>query len=1277
MDSENGEEHKHEETSAPENPSETNTNGENSKQKEKAETVPYFRLFSFADSTDIMLMVVGTIGAMGNGIAMPIMTILLGQVINTFGSNQTNNANVVDDVSKICLKFVYLAMGTGVAAFLQVSSWMATGERQAARIRGMYLKAILRQDISFFDMETNTGEVIGRMSGDTVLIQDAMGEKVGKFLQLMSAFIGGFVIAFVRGWLLTLVLMSTIPLLVVSGATMALAIGKTSSRGQKAYAKAANLVEQTIGSIRTVASFTGEKQAVSSYSTFLEDSYKSGVQEGFVAGTGLGTIMFFIFCLYALAVWYGAKLIMENGYNGGRVINVIIAVLTASMSLGQASPSMSAFAAGQAAAYKMFQTIERKPNIDAYDPNGKTIEDIHGEIELRDVYFSYPARPEELIFDGFSLQISSGSTTALVGQSGSGKSTVISLIERFYDPRAGEVLIDGINVKEFQIRWIRGKIGLVSQEPVLFASSIKDNIAYGKEGATVEEIRAAAELANAAKFIDKLPQGLDTMVGEHGTQLSGGQKQRIAIARAILKDPRILLLDEATSALDAESERVVQEALDRIMVNRTTVVVAHRLSTVRNADMIAVIQSGKMVEKGTHIELLKNPGGAYSQLIRLQEERNESGESADHQNKRELSSGSLKHSSRPGSLRRSGSSVGNSSSHSFSAPFSLPTGVNIPGPESEHSETKEKPGKVPIGRLAALNKPEIPVLLIGCVGSIANGAIFPVFGLLLSSVIKIFYEPFHELKKDSKFWSLMFVALGLASLVAIPTRMHFFSVAGSKLIQRIRLICYEKVINMEVGWFDEPENSSGAIGARLSTDAALVRALVGDALGLLVENIATALTGLIIAFTASWQLAFIVVVFIPFIGLNGYIQIKFMKGFSADAKIMYEEASQVANDAVGSIRTVASFCSEEKVMELYRKKCEGPMKAGIRQGLISGTGFGVSFFLLFCVNALCYYVGARFVDAGKATFSDVFRVILALTFTANGISQSSSLAPDSSKAKSAIVSIFGIIDRKSKIDPSNESGTTLDSIKGEIELRHVSFKYSSRPDIPIFRDLSLTIHSGMTVALVGESGSGKSTVISLLQRFYDPDSGHITFDGVDIQNLQLKWLRQQMGLVSQEPVLFNDTIRANIAYGKEGIATEAEIIAAAELANAHNFISGLQQGYDAIVGERGIQLSGGQKQRVAIARAIIKSPKILLLDEATSALDAESERVVQDALDRVMVNRTTVIVAHRLSTIKNANVIAVMKNGVIVEKGRHDTLINIEGGYYSSLVQLHASTSTV
>ncbi|KAM7487972.1 hypothetical protein LguiB_025456 [Lonicera macranthoides] len=323
-----------------------------------------------------------------------------------------------------------------------------------------------------------------------------------------------------------------------------------------------------------------------------------------------------------------------------------------------------------------------------------------------------------------------------------------------------------------------------------------------------------------------------------------------------------------------------------------------------------------------------------------------------------------------------------------------------------------------------------------------------------------------------------------------------------------------------------------------------------------------------------------------------------------------------------------------------------------------------------------FYAGARLIHAGKITFPQVFQVFYGLSMAAIGISQSGSLAPDSGKAKSAAASIFALLDQKSNINSTNDSGTTLENVKGDIEFQGVSFKYPTRPDIEIFRDLCLAIPSGKTVALVGESGSGKSTVIYLLQRFYDLDSDLITLDGIEIQKLKLKWLRQQMGLVSQEPVLFNDTIQANIAYGKECNATEAEILDAAKLANAHKFISGLQQGYETRVGERGVQLSGGQKQRVAIARAILKGPKILLLDEATSALDAESEKVVQDALDRIMMDRTTVVVAHRLSTIKGADLIAVVKNGVIAEKGTHVSLVNIKDGNYASLVALHTSASS-
>ncbi|XP_026660634.2 ABC transporter B family member 11-like isoform X2 [Phoenix dactylifera] len=1193
-------------------------------------------------------MAVGTVAAVANGISMSLVSYVFGQLVNAFGFS--SKASVVHEVSKVVVKFVYLAAGSGVASVLQVSCWMVTAERQATRIRGLYLKALLRQDIAFFDNETTTGEAIERITGDTALIQDAIGPKAATFVQLVSTFFGGFIIAFTRGWLLSLVMLSSFPPIVIAFGTTYLLLSKLSIRGRKAYAEAGSLVEQTLGSIRTVVSFTSEKRAMDKYSKFIKVAYRATVHEGAVTGLGTGFMLFILFCSYGLAVWYGSKLIIEKSYNGGVVMNVIEAIVVGGMSLGQTSPCLNAFAAAQAAAYKMFETINRKPGIDAYDINGIELEDMKGDIELKDIYFSYPARPDQLIFDGFSLRIPSGRTMALVGESGSGKSTVISLVERFYDPQAGEVLIDGVDLKSLRLGWIRQKMGLVSQEPVLFDATIKENIAYGKEEATLEDIMRALELANAAKFVDMMPEGLDTVVGGQGAQLSGGQKQRIAIARAILKNPKILLLDEATSALDAESERIVQDALVRIMSGRTTIVVAHRLSTVRNSDTISVLHHGKLVEQGSHAELIKDVDGTYSQLVRLQESSKQAEEPpVDRSPSR-------------------GSSLGGSI-----VPYSSKSFEDEDKEEEQDDEGEVSKG-VPVRRLASLNKPELPILLLGSTAAALHGAIFPVFGFLISRSIKTFYEQPHEQRKDARFWTLMYALLGVCSLIMAPAQYYFFAVAGGNLIKRIRSLLFERVVHQEISWFDEPSNSSGAIGARLSTDASTVRALVGDSLAVMVQNLSSAVTGFLIAMVANWRLALIVSILGPLVGLQGYVQMKLLEPSSADAKVMYEDASRVASDAVRSIRTVASFCAEQRILDTYEKKCRVPMKHGVRRGAISGFGFGFSNLVLYCSYALCFYVGAIFVHDGHASFSQVFTVYFALSVAAIVISQTTAFGPDSAKAKESTASIFAILDRTSKIDSSTDEGTVLANVRGDIEFQHVFFKYPARPDVQIFRDLCLRIPSRKTVALVGESGSGKSTAIALLERFYDPDSGKILLDGVAIQKFRVNWLRRQIGLVSQEPVLFNDTIHANIAYGKQREVSEEEIIAAAEIANAHWFISALPQGYDTNVGERGMQLSGGQKQRIAIARAVIKNPKILLLDEATSALDVESEHVVQEALNRVMVGRSTVVVAHRLSTIKGADIIALVKNGLIVEQGRHEALMELADGAYASLVAVGTSS---
>ncbi|XP_020209579.1 ABC transporter B family member 9, partial [Cajanus cajan] len=470
----------------------------------------------------------------------------------------------------------------------------------------------------------------------------------------------------------------------------------------------------------------------------------------------------------------------------------------------------------------------------------------------------------------------------------------------------------------------------------------------------------------------------------------------------------------------------------------------------------------------THDELIKDVDGAYSQLIRLQEGAKEAECSLNSEAEKSSSSFNLdsdmpRSPTQKASFVRSLSRVSSSGRrHSQSDSFALShqSGVHGYQETADGDVDTRKPKHISLKRLAYLNKPELPVLVLGSIAAIIQGVVFPMFGLLFSSAISMFFEPPEKQRKDSRFWSLLYVGLGLVTLVTIPVQNYFFGIAGGKLIERIRSLTFEKVVHQEISWFDDPVNSSGAVGARLSTDASTVKSLVGDTLALIVQNISTITAGLVISFTANWILAFIILAVSPLVLMQGVIQMKFLKGFSADAKEKYEEASQVANDAVGSIRTIASFCAESKVMDMYRKKCLEPEKQGVRLGLVSGAGFGFSFLALYCTNAFCFYIGSVLVQHGKATFSEVFKVFFCLTITAIGISQTSSLAPDTNKAKDSTASIFEILDSKPTIDSSSNEGRTLEAVTGVIELQHVSFNYPTRPHVPIFKDLCLSIPAG-------------------------------------------------------------------------------------------------------------------------------------------------------------------------------------------------------------------------
>ncbi|KAG7669217.1 hypothetical protein Ndes2526B_g05515 [Nannochloris sp. 'desiccata'] len=1315
---------------------------------ERIKPAPFWSLYKFADKWDYLFTLIGLIGAMGNGVSMPVFSIIFGNVLNAIGLNIFDPDALKNEVASEVPNFMYLGVASAVAAFLQTFFLVYSSVRQANRMRGAYLASVLSQDVGFFDTKGTSGLLLQGLNEDCSTVQSAIGEKISMFVFMMSTAISGIAIAFTRGWDMTLVLLSLLPVLAGTGFAISVLVTRLSSAMNRAYADANSLAQQALANVRTVYAFNGEERTVNDYNHALEAPLNVGIKQGLYGGFTTGMANLVAYCGYALAMWYGATRVADGAYTGGEVLNVLFAALIGGFALGQAVPNWQGFQEGKFSAGRMFNIMNRKPEIsDAQSTEkgkGLELKTVQGVVELRGVTFAYPARPEKPVFKNFSLVIPAGMTVALVGESGSGKSTVVQLIERFYDPQQGAVLLDNIDIKNFQLRWLRSQIGLVSQEPTLFATSIRENILFGKPGASQHDVIAAAKAANAHNFISALPEGYDTFVGEKGIQMSGGQKQRIAIARAILKDPRVLLLDEATSALDSKSEKVVQEALDRLMVGRTTVVVAHRLSTVRDANSIAVVKNGGIVEQGTHDALVK-AHGVYATLVQMQEsssstavggggravftaaddddDADETGSAVWETATEDSRAASV--ASKPSlTLNRreitpynevdaeeeeeevddvvyrhplGAAAVAPAAMATELVPRTTSTALDLSegGIHTEHNDitTKKKrlrrrklaPGianlakqskfgkkkkgdeedlkEVSLRRLAQLNRPELPAAIGGFIGSVAMGMLMPVFSLAFSSLIGVFYltSP-DEVESGAQKWSLVFTGIGFAAFFACILQTYCFNFMGQKLGRRVRVMMMQALLRQDVGWYDDDKNNSGVITSKLSADALAVKGQFGDTMGLITQNMVTLIAGYAIAGVYSWRMMLVVTAVMPILIAAVVIQSKLIIAFLSGERETYATANATASEAFASIRTVAAFGMEGQVARLYAQQLEEPTKSSKGRIISSGLGFGFFQLVIFGIFSLAFWFAGEEVSNGRSTFVDVLKAFFSIFLAAFSFSQAQMHFPDVAKGQAASRRVFAIIDRKPKIDSSSPDGLLPPSCDGKLELKNITFAYPARPAATIFENFNLVIPAGTTVALVGESGSGKSTVVQLIERFYDPQQGAVLLDNIDIKNLNLHWLRSQIGLVSQEPVLFNMTVADNIRYGREDASLET-VIAAAKAANAHNFISALPEGYDTRVGEGSIQLSGGQKQRVAIARAVVKDPRVLLLDEATSALDTESENVVQEALDRLMVGRTTVVVAHRLSTVRDANSIAVVYKGKLVEQGTHTELLALSGAY--------------
>ncbi|TMW64333.1 hypothetical protein Poli38472_012955 [Pythium oligandrum] len=1237
--------------------------------------VPFTQLFAYADKLDYLLMGVGTVSALAAGTSQPVQMLLFGDVVNAMNPVGTTEATVSDqlshDVNIVARNFALVGVGVLICGFLQVACWSLTASRQAKRIRSAYVSAILNKEMGWFDV-TDSKQFSTRVAESTVTIQEGIGRKLGDGLHYFSLSVTGLVISFVKGWKLTLILLAFIPFIAVAGGMTMNFVARLTQESIEANGKAGAIAQESLSNIRTVHIFNAIDHFKAKYQSILGLSAKAGIKKETMMGLGLGVSYFGIYCLYACGLFFGAVFIAndredectgDNCYSGGRVLTVLFSSIMGSMAMSQAGPSMQALASARTAAYDVFEVINRPSKIDPLSEEGVKLDKVNGSIQIENVSFAYPSRPDVRVCSNYSLRIEAGETVALVGPSGSGKSTMISLLERFYDPLSGHVKMDGVDVRELNVQWLRQQVGLVGQEPILFATSIMENIRHGCPGASDADVINAAKMANAYSFIKDFPEGFKTEVGERGTQLSGGQKQRIAIARAIIKNPAILLLDEATSALDTESERIVQESLDKLVAasRRTTVIVAHRLSTIRNADKIAVHSGGAIVELGTHDELMQIANGHYRALVDAQS-RVAASEQID------IPSVDLQ---RDSSL--------SSRSRSLSGPvlersLSKLSGVYDDEEKTENSDVEDESlPSVSVGRIWQMSLPELKFMVSGSLGAMVTAAMFPLWGYALTKATVLYFDDItrHEMLTNMRYWSLGLIGFGIVFIFSATLQNYSFAHVSQSLISRVRLNTFSAMLRNDVGWFDRRENSSGVLVTRLATDTTVLQAFTSDTLNFGLFNLSLWGVGLGVSFYYTWQVTLLLIALSPALILGFYVENRVAQGTMSSKKNNDADtaAASLLSEAITAVRTVASFNMEKYLNTTYTSLLDVSKSADTKIGLGGGFAFGVSKGLVFFTVALELYAAGKWMASGDVTFESVWMVLSIFMFNSNAVGLSSQNMTDRGKAKVAAARIFKILDDAPAIDAASLSGAKLAGVHGDIEFRNVVFAYPSRPDAQIYKNYNLKIRAGQTVALVGASGSGKSTAISLLERFYDPAAGHVTLDGTDLRQLQLPWLRERISLVSQEPVLFAGTIAENIAMGKPG-ATRDEVVEAAKRSNAYDFISNFPNGFDTDVGDRGAQISGGQKQRIAIARAILRDPEVLLLDEATSALDNESERIVQESLDRLLAQkkRTTIIVAHRLSTIRNADLVAVTKDGEIVEQGTHDELMSIRGGIYQGLV---------
>ena len=1206
---------------------------------------------------EIFLMILALLLTIGAGYNNALKPKLLGDAINSLASTQL--ADKTDDeydhlmdeiepkINNTIKQFLIFGSIMFVFNFLGLFLWSYSGLMQMHRLKINYFALILKQEQGWFD-QYNTFEFATKVQAQLEGIGMGVGDRLGILILKLIEVISGYVIGFQTSWKLTLIVSAcSIPFVIVGHLLMRYGTEKEKLKSIKSREKAGGIAQEILNNIKTIASFANFDYEIKRFNKSFESIGKSKkINSGLVQGIiNLGIYFgFSISCIYA-------RSLVETDYNhhtihylftAGDVVKVLVALRKAIISMVEIPTNLLIIRESCVSASDYFSLYERTPEIYISEDNLKpNKENVKGRIEFKNIKFAYPDdKGQKLVLNGLNLVIEEGKKIALVGESGCGKSTTVNLIERLYEPNEGEILIDDINIKEYNIEYLRNLIGYVKQESILFNQSIRQNIIFGREeqlkelGDIDHLLEEACKDAYINDFIETKENKYEYNVGFKGNKLLPGQKQRISIARALLLKPKILILDEATSSLDHEAEQKVQIALDNINKKKiTTIIIGNRLNIIRNADMIYAIKKGKIVEKGTHAQLLAKKG-YYAGIIKSEMKNKYLGITKKNKKKRK-------------SIRK------------------IPITYNTLKDQTmkvELEHNNEDTIKVENSKIFELVNDKKCALFIGILGGLLYGVIVPFTSLTLGKLTTAFALPDNDqMYKSVLKWSLILLCITFIGAFCNYCKVLNLSNIGSSLVSKIRKKLFRKYLELHMGFFDFDYNNPNGLLSILSVEIYYLRLLFTTILGAITVTLGIIITALIIGFYYDWQLTLILLCFFPIRIILSFLSGKYKIGGKRKYKEIRIEAINFFSECVTNTKTLFSFNFQECAIKMYNNILNKETKDYIKDSLLSSALTAAGELLSYGSNSAAYKCAMTFIRHKTLTFAAMNNVKKTLMSYIEGTDTIIRGLSDYSKVKIAYKCIFKILETPSEINPfedMNNDKISPYNIKGKIEFKNVTFSYPTKPDIIILNNVSFIIQPYSKTAIVGNSESGKSTIIQLIERFYDIYTGEILIDDINIKDYNLYEIRKKIGLISQEPVLFKRGLYENILYG-DLEANRIDVFNAANKTALKEFLNNKEFH----INEK--SSSQGEKQRISMARVFLKNPVILLLDNVTSSLDQESEKEIKKKISAFQKGRTTISVTHRLNNIVNYDNIIFLDKGNLVEQGTHSQLIEKQGNYYN------------